>query len=55
MATDWLDHALAAFEPDEDPYRTDPVGWVAERLGEQLWSRQRAKWFGQGPVIRHGV
>ena len=38
---DWLQHALAAFEPDEDPHRTDPVGWVTERLGEQLWSRQR--------------
>lgn len=38
---DWLQHALAAFEPDEDPHRTDPVGWVTERLGEHLWSRQR--------------
>jgi hypothetical protein len=37
----WLQHALDAFSDDEDPYRADPVSWVEQRLGEQLWSTQR--------------
>ncbi len=26
--------------PAQDPYRHDPVGWVRDRLGEHLWSKQ---------------
>lgn len=28
-------------DPRDDPYAADPVGWVDQRLGEQLWSTQR--------------
>jgi hypothetical protein len=39
--TEW-DFAAAEFEPRPvDPYVTDPVGWVTDRLGEHLWSKQR--------------
>src|SRR5688572_28358071 len=32
----------AMFEPPKpNPYLTDPVGWVQDRLGEFLWSKQR--------------
>ncbi|WP_262402743.1 hypothetical protein [Actinomadura sp. CNU-125] len=32
---------LRRFEaPTIDPYRTDPVGWVRDKLGEHLWSKQ---------------
>jgi predicted phage terminase large subunit-like protein len=34
--------AARQFEPEPmSPYLTDPVGWVRDRLGEHLWSRQR--------------
>ena len=26
--------------PQEDPYRANPVGWVNDKLGEHLWSKQ---------------
>ena len=28
-------------DPRENPYLNDPVGWVRDRLGEVLWSKQR--------------
>jgi hypothetical protein len=28
-------------DPAENPYVRDPVGWVRDRLGEFLWSKQR--------------
>jgi hypothetical protein len=28
-------------DPPENPYASDPVGWVRDRLGEFLWSKQR--------------
>jgi hypothetical protein len=28
-------------DPPENPYVRDPVGWVSDRLGEFLWSKQR--------------
>jgi hypothetical protein len=28
-------------DPPENPYVEDPVGWVRDRLGEFLWSKQR--------------
>ncbi|KAB2347338.1 hypothetical protein [Actinomadura rudentiformis] len=32
---------LRRFEtPETNPYRTDPVGWVRDKLGEHLWSKQ---------------
>lgn len=35
-------HALKAFTPPTpSPYLTDPVGWVRDKLGETLWSKQR--------------
>ncbi len=34
--------AARMFEPaPESPYLTDPVGWVKDKLGETLWSKQR--------------
>lgn len=43
-----LEACARAFEPPKPPeppkdhrYRTDPVGWVRDRLGEHLWSKQR--------------
>lgn len=34
--------AARAFEPAPvSPYLTDPVGWVRDKLGEVLWSKQR--------------
>lgn len=34
--------AARQFEPAKpNPYLTDPVGWVRDRLGEHLWSKQR--------------
>ncbi|MCY0541570.1 hypothetical protein OVW21_26450, partial [Klebsiella pneumoniae] len=34
--------AAKHFEPVKpNPYLTDPVGWVQDRLGEFLWSKQR--------------
>lgn len=29
------------FDPQPDPMAGDPVGWVNDRLGEHLWSKQR--------------
>ena len=41
LAAAW-DAALRHFVPPlASPYLTDPVGWVGERLGEHLWSKQR--------------
>ncbi len=38
----WLACARA-FEPVKpNPYLADPVGWVRDKLGEHLWSKQRA-------------
>ncbi len=28
-------------DPPQNPYARDPVGWVSDRLGEFLWSKQR--------------
>jgi hypothetical protein len=28
-------------DPPENPYVSDPVGWVRDRLGEFMWSKQR--------------
>jgi hypothetical protein len=28
-------------DPPENPYVRDPVGWVSDRLGEFMWSKQR--------------
>lgn len=33
--------AADEFDPPESRYLTDPAGWVGERLGEHLWSKQR--------------
>lgn len=35
------DAAMRRLFPKVDPHINDPVGWVQERLGEHLWSRQR--------------
>lgn len=41
LAAAW-DAALRHFvPPPPSPYRANPVGWVADRLGEHLWSKQR--------------
>ena len=41
VLTAW-EAAARRFEPrPESPYVTDPVGWVTNRLGEHLWSKQR--------------
>lgn len=33
---------LEKFQPKQpSPYLTDPVGWVRDKLGEHLWSKQR--------------
>jgi hypothetical protein len=29
------------FDPQPDPYADDPCGWVGDRLGETLWSKQQ--------------
>lgn len=35
-------HAVAKLTPEPpNPYVTNPVGWVNDRLGEHLWSKQR--------------
>lgn len=39
---DAFEYAARAFEPTPvNPYIADPVGWVQDRLGEHLWSKQR--------------
>jgi phage terminase large subunit-like protein len=38
----WLACARAFGPPKQSKYLTDPVGWVRDRLGEFLWSKQRA-------------
>lgn len=39
---DWAEHAARQFEPKiPDPYLLDPVGWVQDKVGEHLWSKQR--------------
>lgn len=35
------DYVLRRMFPQPDPYNDDPVGWVNNRLGEHLWSKQR--------------
>lgn len=37
----WLECARAFQPPKQSKYLTDPVGWVHDRLGEYLWSKQR--------------
>lgn len=32
--------ALAKLQPAASPYLNDPVGWVRDRLGEHLWTKQ---------------
>jgi hypothetical protein len=27
--------------PEANPYLANPVGWVRDRLGEHMWSKQR--------------
>lgn len=34
-------HAADLLDPPTDPYLDDPAGWVRDRLGETLWSKQR--------------
>ena len=42
VTLDPFELAARAFEPTpESPHLHDPVGWVNERLGEHLWSKQR--------------
>lgn len=37
----WIDQLAAQIlGPRPSPYLTDPVGWVRDRLGEHLWSKQ---------------
>lgn len=33
--------AADLFDPPPNPYQNDPVGWVEQRLGEALWSKER--------------
>lgn len=41
-ATSLWEAAARLFEPVQpDPYLHDPVGWVRDRLGEHLWSKQQ--------------
>lgn len=35
-----LGRAADMLDPPVDPYATDPAGWVRDRLGEHLWSKQ---------------
>lgn len=35
------DHVVARLFPKANPYLHDPVGWIRDRLGEDLWSKQR--------------
>ena len=37
----WADAARAFEPPVEHPYADRPADWVADRLGEHLWSKQR--------------
>lgn len=37
--TSWLDHAARGMRPD--PYVDDPTAWSHDRLGIELWSKQR--------------
>ncbi len=40
--TTWLEHAAQLLEgPKPSPYLEDPVGWVRDKTGEHLWSKQR--------------
>ena len=36
----WGD-AADRLDPIDNPWSADPVGWVRDRLGEHLWSKQR--------------
>jgi hypothetical protein len=40
LSTAWQTFA-DLLDPPENPYVHDPVGWVSDRLGEFLWSKQR--------------
>ncbi len=45
MTVGWLpsqaaEATIARLFPEADPFATDPVGWIGERLGEHLWSKQ---------------
>jgi predicted phage terminase large subunit-like protein len=37
----WAEVLRQLQPPTPNPYLTDPVGWVRDRLGEHLWSKQR--------------
>jgi hypothetical protein len=42
LATDFAWQTFAhLLDPPENRYAQDPVGWVRDRLGEFLWSKQR--------------
>lgn len=42
MTALWLEAAAKAFEPvPPNPYLNEPVGWVRDRLGGFLWSKQK--------------
>jgi len=41
MPTEVGEIMLEQLFPEPDPYITDPVAWVRDELGEELWSRQR--------------
>lgn len=41
MSTGAWARAADLFDPPVDPYATDPAGWVKDKLGEHLWSKQR--------------
>lgn len=38
--TDPFAHAADLLDPLPDPYLEDPAGWIRERLGEYVWSKQ---------------
>lgn len=38
---DLIGGALDLLDPPTNPYLHDPAGWIADRLGEHLWSKQR--------------
>lgn len=40
-ATDPFLLAADFFDPPPNPYQGDPVGWIQDRLGEHVWSKQR--------------
>ena len=41
MTALWAEALRLLEGPEPSPYLTDPVGWVTDRTGEHLWSKQR--------------